>query len=64
MHGANKQNRTADLRVTNPLLYQLSYIGIFSCEIYCNTYQKKMLAYFYSLAYFLCFICHHSIRCL
>ncbi len=26
--GANKQNWTADLRVTNPLLYQLSYIGI------------------------------------
>ena len=25
--GATKQNRTADLRVTNPLLYQLSYIG-------------------------------------
>ena len=26
--GATKQNRTADLRVTNPLLYQLSYSGI------------------------------------
>ena len=25
--GATKQNRTADLRVTNPLLYQLSYSG-------------------------------------
>lgn len=27
-NGATKQNRTADLRVTNPLLYQLSYSGI------------------------------------
>ena len=26
--GANSQNRTGDLRVTNPLLYLLSYIGI------------------------------------
>ena len=25
--GATKQNRTAGLRVTNPLLYQLSYSG-------------------------------------
>ena len=28
LNGATKQNRTADLRVTNPLLYQLSYSGI------------------------------------
>ncbi len=26
--GATRQNRTADLRVTNPLLYQLSYSGM------------------------------------
>ena len=28
LNGANRQNRTADLQVTNLLLYQLSYIGV------------------------------------
>ena len=32
-YGATKQNRTADLRVTNPLLYQLSYSGTFSFAV-------------------------------
>jgi hypothetical protein len=27
--GADKRDRTADLRVTNALLYQLSYVGIY-----------------------------------
>lgn len=27
-NGADEQTRTADLRITNALLYQLSYIGI------------------------------------
>ena len=29
--GAQRQNRTADTRIFNPLLYQLSYLGIFYC---------------------------------
>jgi hypothetical protein len=28
MPGANKRTRTADLRITNALLYQLSYVGL------------------------------------
>ncbi len=28
MHGADKGNRTPDLRITNALLYQLSYTGL------------------------------------
>jgi len=28
-HGADEQIRTADLLITNQLLYQLSYVGIF-----------------------------------
>ena len=32
LNGATKQNRTADLRVTNPLLYQLSYSGILNVQ--------------------------------
>ena len=48
--GATKQNRTADLRVTNPLLYQLSYSGtsnilymqkyLFSIDIF--VFNKKL----------------------
>ena len=30
VHGANKRIRTADLLITNQLLYQLSYIGCLS----------------------------------
>jgi hypothetical protein len=26
-HGAQRQNRTADTRIFNPLLYRLSYLG-------------------------------------
>ena len=26
-HGADERNRTADLLITNQLLYQLSYVG-------------------------------------
>ncbi len=28
MNGADKGNRTPDLRITNALLYQLSYTGV------------------------------------
>ena len=30
--GAQRQNRTADTRIFNPLLYQLSYLGITDAE--------------------------------
>lgn len=32
LHGANGRIRTPDLLITNQLLYQLSYIGIYSKE--------------------------------
>ena len=28
MYGADNRNRTYDLRITNALLYQLSYVGV------------------------------------
>ena len=30
-NGAQRRNRTTDTRIFNPLLYQLSYLGIFGC---------------------------------
>ena len=32
MYGAQRRNRTTDTRIFNPLLYQLSYLGVLS---YC-----------------------------
>ena len=32
VHGASGQNRTVDTRIFSPLLYQLSYRGIFFCK--------------------------------
>lgn len=45
--GALRQNRTADLRVTNPLLYQLSYKSISICNytIYSKNFQYKRLKF-------------------
>ena len=59
--GANRQNRTADLRVTNPLLYQLSYIGItlFYCIIiifFLIKIKKKIIILSYKIIIF--FIIH------
>ena len=31
LNGAQGRNRTSDTRIFNPLLYQLSYLGIFRC---------------------------------
>ena len=35
--GADAQNRTADLLITNQLLYQLSYIGLSTAKLALNT---------------------------
>lgn len=42
LFGAVMQNRTADLRVTNPLLYQLSYSGI---NFNNKNYTQKNIVY-------------------
>ena len=34
MNGAQTRNRTKDTRIFSPLLYQLSYLGIFCYEIW------------------------------
>ena len=31
IYGAQRRNRTTDTRIFNPLLYQLSYLGIYCC---------------------------------
>ena len=31
IYGAQRRNRTTDTRIFNPLLYQLSYLGIYYC---------------------------------
>ena len=33
-HGADKRDRTADLLITNQLLYQLSYVGLLLLRLY------------------------------
>ena len=36
-HSAQSRNRTSDTRIFSPLLYQLSYLGLFSCNISNST---------------------------
>ena len=48
-YGANKQNRTADLRVTNPLLYQLSYIGKYSLLLIYTTLTTFKILFLLSI---------------
>ena len=59
--GANKQNRTADLRVTNPLLYQLSYIGISYCTRRILPYISHNVNSAYTILLFLISIIYQEI---
>ncbi len=43
LHGAGNRSRTYDLRITNALLYQLSYAG----EIFGNPDRQTLGAEFY-----------------
>jgi hypothetical protein len=38
--GAGKMNRTPDLRITNALLYQLSYTGFFDYDLFTLVKRK------------------------
>lgn len=39
--GADNRSRTYDLRITNALLYQLSYIGFPEEELRCKRVRKR-----------------------
>lgn len=41
LNGADNRSRTYDLRITNALLYQLSYIGFPEEELRCKRVRKR-----------------------
>lgn len=43
MYGAQGRNRTTDTRIFNPLLYQLSYLGIFLCARAVGPATRRVL---------------------
>lgn len=50
MSGAGKRSRTPDLRITNALLYQLSYTGVWPDSRKCR-FKSMSLSHFYELAH-------------
>ena len=44
--GANSRDRTDDLRITNALLYQLSYIGVKRTSIYHFEFRQVKHRFF------------------
>ena len=42
--GAGDRNRTYDLRITNALLYRLSYTGVQDLKVYISAWKTKEVA--------------------
>ena len=42
-NGAQRRNRTTDTRIFNPLLYQLSYLGVFGYGLGARSPKARTL---------------------